>query len=81
MGRKKRSNTISVFRDESFRKNHEVLAGRFYWLPEKEDHDEELLESTSLEDGCFGHPVVILGVDKTRKIAVIFIVSGKDEQN
>lgn len=81
MGRNRRSNTISIFRDEGSRKNREVFAGKIYWLPGIDDHDDELLESTSLEDGCFGHPVVVLGVDKTRKTAVIFIVSENDLQN
>lgn len=80
MGKKKRSNTISIFREDSSRKNHNVVPGRIYWLPEKDDHDIELLESTSIDDGCFGHPVVVLGVDKTRKIAIIFIVSERKDK-
>lgn len=75
MRKKKRSNAISMLRDEGSRRNHDVVAGRIYWLPEKADHDIKLLETTSIEDGCFGHPVVVLGVDKKRKIAVVYIVS------
>lgn len=77
MRKKRRSNTISISRDERSRRKDEVVAGRIYWLSDKADHDIELLGSTSIEDGCFGHPVVVLGVDKTRKIAAVFIVSEK----
>ena len=77
MRKKRRSNTIPILRDEGSKRKYKVVAGRIYWLPAKADHDIELLESTSIEDGCFGHPVVVLGVDKTRKIAAVFIVSEK----
>lgn len=77
MGKERRPNTISISPDGGSSKNHEVIAGRIYWLAEKDDHDEELLKSTSIEDGCFGHPVVVLWASKTRKIAVVYIVSDK----
>lgn len=80
MRKKKRSDSISILRDERSgeKRKHDVVAGRLYWLPEKADLDKKLVELFDLiEDGCFGHPVVVLGVDKTRKIAVVFIVSEK----
>lgn len=75
MPRAGRSNSLPNSRDERSRRDAKIVAGRFYWLPAKANHDIRLLQSTSIDDGCFAHPVIVLRVDKTRKNAEVFIVS------
>lgn len=75
MPRAGRSNSLSTSRDEGSRRDSKVTTGRLYWLPAKAEHDIRLLQSTSMDDGCFAHPVIVLRVDKTRKNAEVFIVS------
>jgi hypothetical protein len=77
---KRRSSSFSDSRVEDFQSAHEVVAGRVYWLPEKADLDIELLDSTSGNDGHFGHPVVALWVDMQKNTVEVFIVSEETDE-
>ena len=41
--------------------NRLIQPGDLYWLPKLNNPDPALLASLGMEEGCFGHPVLILG--------------------
>ncbi len=73
MPRERRSSFPTSRRDGS-KRTRDIIAGRIYWLPAKDDHDITLLTPTSDDAGYFAHPVVVLWVDKQNN-AQVFVVS------
>ena len=58
---------------EPINQRDEVQGGCILWLQKKEEISASHLNASTLDDGCFDHPVVIMSVDKRE--AIILIVS------
>lgn len=53
----------------------EVVAGRIFWLPSRENCDESLLDDRELHRGYFDRPVLVLTADHNLQMAVVLLVN------
>lgn len=61
-------------RDSADRSVH-LSIGSILWLPSKADIDGSLLVESSIDEGVFNHPFLVLSFDSRKNMAVGFIVS------
>ena len=52
--------------------------GCIFWLPKKDEIDENLLWDVDIEEGCFDHPVVVLSTDEQKAAVLIVRFMPKD---
>ena len=55
--------------------NQNLSAGSILWLPAKTSIDKNLLAGSTVDDGCFKNPFLILYIDSTKYQAIGLIVS------
>lgn len=62
-------------RRKSFRDTETLLPGQISYLKKRAECNEEELSRANISDGCFGHLVLILSMNKRKAQAEALIVS------